>query len=469
MNFLNHAKIKFVFIICLSSFISACGFQSYKAKPIKPNEIIDALETRSTESESFNQFLVSQNYSKPTPIQEWGLDELTYSALFFHPELNVARAQWRAAQSAQITAAQRPEIGINGERQRHSKAEDVSPWTYSMGIDIGIITAGKIQARIDQARGLSEAARIEIAQMAWQIRSRLAKSLFDYQYSSQLVKVLEDEVRLRTAIVDMLEKRMEAGMASSIELNVARLALQKSQQSLQTELGAIPGLEAILANNAGLPLSSFKKLAVNQAFQPNSEIPVDLMQYQALLNRLDVRASLSRFEAAEAKLRLEIAKQYPDFTLSPSRISEQGDKIWNLSFSSLLTLVNRNRGLIAEAVAQRELQIAQFEALQAKVIASLNQSKANYLAASGVKEKAEKVLSNQENRTLQTEAQFNAGFADRLELTTVRLENVTAAQNVLQATYRMQLAKLELEDAIQRPLNNFMMPKDLENKFRNTQ
>ena len=460
---LNAHKNRILILLGLSLTAGGCGFQSYIAKPIKPNEVIQQLEAQSPESTQFQEYLIAQNYPQTQfPIKEWGLTELTYSALFFHPDLNVARAQWRAAQSSEITAAQKPEIGLNAAAQRHSKADSVSPWTYSLGIDVPIVTAGKTEAKIAQARNLSEAARIEIAQTAWQVRARLAKSLLDYQFATQQSAVLSNEVKLRSAIVDMLQKRVDMGMASNIELSTARIALQKAEQALNAEQGRIPSLQANLANNAGLPLTSFKQLAIKNTALKASPVQTDLLQYEALLNRLDVRAALARFDAAEAKLRLEILKQYPDLTLSPSRVFDQGDQIWSLGFSSLLSLVNKNRGLIAEATAQRELQIAQFEALQAKVIGDLNQTKADYLASLESQEKASAVLLSQQKRTQRTQQQFEAGFSDKLALVSAELENLTAEQNVLQFGYKVEVAKLALEDTIQRPLGDFNMPQNPE-------
>ena len=448
-------------MISLTLIVSGCGFQSYLPKPIEPSKIAEKLERRASTDADFQTYLSTQGYpTDQLPIRVWGENELSLSALFFHPDLNVARTQWRVAQAGQITAAQRPEIGFNGGADNHSQAADKSPWTYSLGIDIPIVTAGKREAQIAQAAGLSEAARIEIAQTAWQVHSRVAKSLLEYQYSVAQSARLKNEMALRTAIADMLMKRMDAGMASSIEVSNARISLQKAEQAFMAESGRIGSLGAALANDAGLSLKAFSQLKV-QPFEKAEPDSLNDLQYEALLNRLDIRASLARYEAAEAKLRLEIAKQYPDLTLSPSKTLDQGDKIWSLGFSSLLTLINKNRGMIAEATALREVEVAQFEALQAKVIGELNQAKAAYQAALEANTKAQAVLASQQNRTEQTRRQFNAGFADRLEFTTTQLENIIAEQNTLNTAYQAQLTKLNVEDVLQRPLDTRLrLPSD---------
>jgi cobalt-zinc-cadmium efflux system outer membrane protein len=447
------APIHIASMISLTLMVSGCGFQSYFSKPIEPSKIAEKLTQRASTDADFQTYLSTQGYpSNQLPIRVWGENELTLSALFFHPNLNVARAKWRAAQATQITAAQRPELGIKANAENHNQASDKSPWTYSLGIDIPIVTAGKREAKIAQAASLSEAARIEIAQAAWLVHSRIAKSLLAYQYALAQSAILKNEVTLRTAIADMLVKRLEAGMASNIEVSNARIALQKAEQAYIAESGRIDALSAALASDAGLSLSAFKPLII-KAFEPTEPASIDNLQYEALLNRLDIRASLARYEAAEAKLRLEIAKQYPDITLSPAKTLDQGDNIWSLGFSSLLTLINKNRGLIAEATSLREVQIAEFEALQAKVIADLNQAKASYQAAIEANKKAQTLLANQQKRAQQTERQFNAGFADRLALNTTQLENIIATQNVLNTAFQTQVTKLNLEDVLQRPID----------------
>lgn len=438
----------------------ACGFQTYLPKPISPVETKNSYEQQTPRSEIFNDYLVTQNYPRSSlPIQSWGLKELSYSALFFHPDLDLARSEWRVAESTKITAAERldPKITANAGKNTNNNSEN-SPWAYSLGIDVGIITAGKREARIDRAINLSEAARIKIAQSAWQVRTRLAISLLEYVYSIRQSSVLQKELDLRLSIVDMLQKRVDAGLASNIELNNARIALQKTEQNLTAEKGRIPALYAALASDSGLSIQSFKSLNLDLSLldeTPSSDLKLnDNLQTEALLNRLDLRASLARYQAAEAKLRLEIGRQYPDLILSPSYTFDQGDKIWALGIGSVITLLNKNKGLIAEAYALRDVEATQFNVLQAKVISELNQAKATYVTSFEALARSEKLVSTQLDRTKQTEQQFNAGFADRLTLTSTQLENIITEHNRLAVRYKHQLASIGLEDILQKPLTS---------------
>ncbi len=463
----------------ISGLLPGCTFQAYRPQPIDPAQSAARYKTRDPASAEFRAYLIARGYpANQLPLKQWGLRELTLSALFFHPQLDVARTRWRAVQAGEITAGQRSDPGISSNIQNHSKTDGgISPWTYSLALDIPVEAAGKRQARIDRATNLSEAARIEIGQTAWLVRSRLLSSLIEYNASLQQVQILQQELALRSEIVAMLEARFSAGLISSVEMANARLQLQKIQQSLQAEIGRTSELRAALANNAGLSLQTFSQLNLESA---DSERIIarphhtrlargnsDDMQQAALLNRLDIRAALARYAAAEAKLSLEIARQYPDLVLSPGYSYDQGDRIWSLGLSALLNLLNKNQGLIAEARSLREVEAAQFEALQAQVIGDLEQNKARYFAALDELDNARQLLNTQLARTQQIEHQFDAGYADRLELRTTQLENLLATKNLLSVEYKTQRAASALEDTLQRPLEDgasaqFSVPSDIE-------
>ena len=456
------------FVLLASGLVAGCGFQTYSPRPIDPTQSAARYQAHDVNSAEFSDYLISQGYAKDqTPIKEWGLRELTLSAFFFHPQLDIARAQWRAAEAEKITAGQRLNPGINGSAEHHSQhSGGISPWTYGIGLSIPIETGGKRQARIDRAESLSEATRIEIGNSAWQVRSNVRNNLIALQAANKQVELLQHEVALRSDIAAMLDARLMAGLISNIELSNARLQLQKAQQVMAAEQGHIPELRAVLAASAGLPLPSLDKIILrDKNFEPISaaELPNETIQREALLNRLDVRASLARYAAAEAKLKLEIAKQYPDITLSPAYSFDQGDNRWSLGLSMLLALLDKNQGLIAEARALREVEAAQFDALQVKVITEMEQSQTRYRAALEELQKAQNLQVFEQAKVAQTQRQFDTGFADRLELVGTQLEALGSKQNVFDVELKVQHALAALEDAMQRPLiDDAVMPANIE-------
>lgn len=451
----KHLLLAFAAAACL---LSACATQTYQSKPIEAEKTAAHFSERSLASQDLQRYMQAQGYPADAfPIPTWGLRELTLAAFFYHPQLAVARAQWQAARAQEITAGQKPNPSISGNAEHHSRAEGgISPWTFSISLDIPIETGGKRQARIDRANSISQAARIEIGEQAWQIRSRLQASLIEYRAALLRAELLQREIGLHSDIVQMLRHRLEAGMIADIDLGNARLQLQKAQHALAAESGRIAELRVDAASAAGLPAQALDPIQLDVQLPETitaDQLPAAEVQRSALLNRLDIRSALARYDAAESRLRLEIAKQRPDIVLSPGYSFDQGDNVWSLGLSLLLALLHMNEGPIAEANAQRELEARQFEALQIRVIGEQEQALAQYQGRLAELEKAEAMAVAQQQRIARTEQQFEAGFIDRLEWTTTKLEGLAAEQGRLTAAIRVHKALAALENALQRPLD----------------
>lgn len=413
-------------------------------------------QARRPDNPALLRYMADQGYPNDgLPIKRWGLRELTLAAFFYHPDLAVARARWHAAQAGQVTAGQRLNPTISGSGEHHSRHDGISPWTIGLALDIPVETGGKRQLRSDRAASLSEAARINIGQEAWKIRSRVHAHLIEYQSAMCSLELFQQEVSLYEEIVQMLQKRRAAGMVSDIELGEAKLAQQKAQLELANIKSRMPELRAALASASGFPLAAFNDLSLETdlpAPPPASQLPTADIQRSALLNRLDIRSALARYDAAEAKVRLEIARQYPDLVLSPGYSFDQGDNRWSLGISMILALLDKNEGPIAEANAQRELEARQFEALQIQVIGEEQAALAHYRAALAEQAHAEQLAAAQRAMLARTHAQYSAGYIDRLEFTLARLETGKAQQSELSARVHALQALSQLEDAMQRPL-----------------
>lgn len=455
------ATHKVALLTCLSIALAACGFQEYIAKPIDPNALAQKINNKRPNDIQFHQFLINYGYStEQLPIQQWSLNELIYCALFFHPSLDVARAQWRAAEAGKHTAAGKPKPAINANIAKSNNAnDDISPYALGLSIDIPIETASKRDIRIENAEHLSQAAKLKIAQTAWQLRNQVTQSLQEYQLNQQLIKLLTKEQAQRQDIAAIYQKRISLGESSNVEMSTAKLQLQAVTTELNSKQRNQLVLLSKLASSLGLPLAQLEQMSLADSLDTdrlttsliNNQALSDI-QSHALLNRLDIRIALERYAAAEAKLKLEIAKQYPDIILSPGYAYEFGDKIWSLGISSLLTLINKNKLAIAEAIQLREVEAAQFEALQASVIAEVNVANAKLAQAVQMIENQKNQYRQQQFNTQRMQNRLLAGEIDRLELTYAKLEEVIAEKNVAMGNYQLESSINELENALQLPL-----------------
>lgn len=457
--------------LSLSLFINGCAKEKYQAKPLEPEKVTTKILNKDPLSADFKVYLIKQGYKESElPFTSWGLNELTLSALYHHPSLDIAKAQLGLANATLETASQKQNPTLAGSVARSNQAnDDIRPWAYGLNVEIPIETAGKRQIRIEEAQHLVEVARIDVADTAWQLRSQIAKDLMRYHENIARQKLLQNEVDKQAQIISMLEKRVELGVLSNTELSTSNLLAQKTLFTLNIEQANLQEIRTSLATNSGLTLEKFNQIqlrpldiettltAQSQLLnQPDSQ---KTLQEKALLNRLDVRRGLEKYAAAEAKIKLEVAKQTPDISITPGFIFEFGDKIWSLGFASLLNLLNKNQTLIAEATQLREIEGAQFEALQAKIIGDLRQANARYLATQQNLVAAKQQQASQLRHQQKLSKQLDAGLVDRLILTQAALNVQLAEQHVLSTQFdSLQIAN-EIEDMMQHPIfDNFSVP-----------
>jgi outer membrane protein, heavy metal efflux system len=464
MNFACQTKLQ-TKLVALSLLVlaTACTHQPYQAKPLDPAQVRAKLANKDVTNADFKAYLIKQGYDESKlPFAEWGVDELTLCALYFNPKLDVAKAQLALA-NVQIETANQRQSPTLGGRAAHSNLanDDKNPWAFGLEVEIPIETTNKRQIKVEEAQHLQEVARIDVADVAWQLRSQIAKDLLAYHENIAQQKQLDNELTIHNNLVKLLEKRVQLGAASNTELNAAKLLQQKAQFSLNSEQIKSAEIRAALAADVGLSTEKFaqlqlKPLDIDSALSstPNTaQLQAKKLQASTLLNRLDIRRSLAKYAAAESKIKLEIAKQTPDISLSPGFAFEFGDSIWSLGFSTLLNLLNKNPTLIAEATQLREIEGAQFEALQANVIADVSQANAAYSASQQNVVQVRQQLAARQQVTQKLQRQLDAGQIDRLDLTQNQLNTALLEQQLLNSKFQQLNVLLALENSLQMPLN----------------
>src|SRR2546428_1959966 len=206
-------------LLAAAAVAGGCAFQSYEAKPLSQADSVAALLQRSAASPALRRFMVANGYDEAAfPVREWGLSELTLLAFFYHPDLDAARARIGAASAAVVTAGRRPNPAFKAFTEHHSLSAENSTWTRGLALDIPVTVPGKRAARVEHAELNVEIERMNLADTAWGVRSRVRSRLLDLYGGERELSLLEAEVEARSAIVAMLEKRFAAGMSSSTEL-----------------------------------------------------------------------------------------------------------------------------------------------------------------------------------------------------------------------------------------------------------
>ena len=443
--------------LALAAAMMAAACVRYHARPIAPGRTLEDLEARRLDSPELGRFLIANKEAETWPPPAWDLKALTLAALYYHPDMDIARAQWGVARGGRITAGERPNptlnpsIGYNATSPR----SEVTPWIPEVALELPIETAGKRGIRIAKARHLADAARWQILSTAWAVRSRLRGALLEVYAAGEMESLLADQEKLRTEFVRLLEIQKEAGEASTYDLTQARVALDESRLAAIEAARAKEDAKARLAGALGLARPALEGVTISfEAFRGvKPDLPSGEIRRQAVLNRSDILAALAEYEASQSALKLEIAKQYPDINLGPDYQLDQTDSKWTIGLALVLPIFSRNRGPIAEALAGREESAARFLALQSQVLGELDAAIEDLRAAvlkSGV---ADDLVTNLAGQDRTARAQRELGEISLLELIGIRLELNAGAQARLEALTQAQEAVGRLENAAQSPLD----------------
>ena len=90
--------------------LTLAGCVRFQPRPISPAETAARLDARRLDDAGLKKF-VEENAPQAAhdwPPAAWDLNSLTFAAFYFHPSLEVARAQWRVSQAGVKTAGERP-------------------------------------------------------------------------------------------------------------------------------------------------------------------------------------------------------------------------------------------------------------------------------------------------------------------------------------------------------------------------
>ncbi len=398
-------------------------------------------------------YLLSQG--SPGPAPRWDLRDLTLTAFYFHPEVQLGRAQEALATERAALALLPGAPTLRPRLERHSDAlVSDRHWSAGLTLEVPLTDGSRRQAQAAEATFLVAAQQARTGQVAWQLRSRLRARLCDLCEARELRSLVVQELAQEEHLQLLLEHRVAAGYASAPEAQAqARLAKQVA--------GALAGIDARtredqagLAAALGLPASALA--AGEPACDGLDEAPAgqspEFWRAQALRGRLDLRERLLEFAAADAAVRVEASRRLPTLSLEPGFLWDRGDRIWSLVGNLLLPPALTNAPAIREAVARREVQAKSFLGVQARVLGEWDGVRLRLAAAREARVRTAELGAGAQRALEALQRRFEAGDADRVELLRAALAGSAALRAQVEARGAARRALGALEDLLQEPL-----------------
>ena len=423
------------------------------APPLSPAAGAAALERRGLDDPRLLAFIRAAERLAPEADAAggpppWTLRRLTLAALYFHPDLDVARSALALAEAGKVTAGERPNPNV---------AFVPPPFLFGGVVNAVIETGGKRAARLATAGARAEAAREDLITAGWQVRGGVRDAMQALWAARARGALLAAEAASRRKLAAAEDARLKAGAASAVEVSEVRIAAATLAAAIGDKARATAEAEVALASAIGVPAASLRGVALDFGrFDHPPTLTADLaegrLRRAALIGRSDVKAELAAYAAAQAALREQLANRYPNLVLSPGYNWYQGINAFALAPGFDLPVLNQNQGRIGEAMARRDQEAARFVALQARIIAALDRAGADCRASDAGLREADALLAAEETRAGQISRAFRAGASDQPALLASEVDLAHARLARFDARVATLNAIGELEDALRQPL-----------------
>lgn len=356
--------------------VPACA--RYEARPLDASGHVASLWSRSAEEPGVaalaRSLSLAEGEAEAFDVADGlSLREAEAVALFFNPELRVARQRSGVALAAAEHAGlwEDPMLGVDGERILESVEY---PWIIGSLIEVTIPISGRLEAEKRQAEGEHLAAVLRVVDAEWSTRIELRREWFEWSAAASRLDALQAFAERLSEVAGIVRSLEDAGELArlesrlftieeantAIELRQMRDEVARGVLRVKREMGLSPSAPVMLVR------SSLAAAECGRAEEDSSRL---------IASSTRLAVARAEYEAAERTLALEIRKQYPDLRVGLGGKSEEDQPRFMFGLSLPLPIWNRNQGPIAEASAARELARAEHDALLERLIASLADSR----------------------------------------------------------------------------------------------
>jgi outer membrane protein TolC len=444
-------NLKFTLLAC-SPMLAGCAH--FASKPLSPANAASDFDSRCLSSSALRAALKSEGI---TMGQRWSLPQLTAAARHLNPDLAVLRARVQTAEGSLQTADERPNPVLSFKPGYNSSTSGISPWIIEPGLDFTIETGGKRDARKAETAAKVRVARLDLEAAAWKVRGDVRRALLAMHAAEATRGQYRSQEAAQAESARLLESQLKDGVARPQDVAVARIPLNQTRLSMHdTDLLAVKA-RAQLATAVGVPVAALA--GVDFDYSEVSRLPAEpsggAARRHALTHRADILAALADYAASEERVRLEMAKQYPDIRLGPGYKLDQTENKWTLGIGFELPILNQHKGAIAEAEGRRAEAAARFFAVQARAIGEIDLALAVFRAARAKADAANALATDVQAQTKTAETMKAAGELSQLDVSQRRVEQ--GAANLSRAQSRIQALEAlgALEDALQTPASSW--------------
>ena len=329
------------------------------------------------------------------------------------------------------------------------------PWYDGLDLSIRwrLPRPGVDSGRAEGARHRAEAEASTSLRSRQELAARVRILFFRIVRFDARIELGEEELKLRRALMEMVERQLGSGSATGLDRSLAELdhwearAVQERRQErrndLWLELSSLTGLDPATGMKLGPPVDA----------APCSMVDLDVSSLveQAMARRPDLLALQQRLAEAEARLQAAYWSRlpWPRFTELSYRFDESRSGDWiHLGLALDLPLLDWKGGEIAALRARRARRKAMLEAGRVQVERAVRQALASLRSRGKILATFEQARPAIDASLSQMKKAIEAGQADLLELVSVKEREMRLSRAWIDARMGCHMARTALNLAL---------------------
>lgn len=261
----------------------------------------------------------------PAPGAQWwqafgdaGLTQLVEQALQANPDVAAALAavaQARAVRDgAQATTGPTLDASAAVQRSQTGNASPGAVWRAGLDASWEIDAFGRRAAGVQASEADVRASEAQLRGVRLTLAAEVATTYFEWWGARERLRLAQESLAAQRAALQLTAWRAQAGLASALDLETARAAVEQTAATVPALEAAARQAMHALAVLTGRPPAAPLPTPPAAAPQPPAAwvlpLPAD-----ALRQRPDVAAAEARLQAAYARVRQAEAAQWPTLRL----------------------------------------------------------------------------------------------------------------------------------------------------------
>lgn len=445
-------------VLALPLALFGAGCAGYERMPLAEQDIyreiqaiqLGALRTANSESTSTSvgpaAFDASDGLS---------LDEAIAVALCLNPDLRAFRKERGVAEGELIAAGllPNPELAVTWLHIEHF-TKSLATSGFDVALNWAPPRPGELGAKQARAQARIDEVKAQIVGEEWRFAALVREGYAALLAAEERLRLAESSLRLQERILQFIRDKRQLGDASSLDVNLVDIeftAIVREELTVRNERD-----RARLELNRLLGLPPLLELRLQVAGDPLAYSPFTLdlptLERALLAHRPDLVALKQKYEQAEQSLRLAYIARWPWFRFGPAYARDEIDgkagNRWGIGLGIDLPLANLNQGEIARLEAERQKLREAFTAKLHEARGDLHEAYRN-LEAQGrlIRLFEDSIRPALEENVRLTEAGFQAGELNLLQVITTQDKALKSRREGLQARFEYWKAVYDLERA----------------------